>query len=46
MALAMLAVGMHNDIISMFEYCCHQTGKTGEDLTMFINSLRIPANTI
>lgn len=37
-------ISLHNDIINMFEYCCHQTGKTGEGLTMLINTLRIPEN--
>lgn len=37
-------IGMHNDIIDMFEYSCHQIDVSGEDLTMLINSLRIPEN--
>ena len=30
------------DIIDMFEFCCHQIDVSGEDLTTLLTSLRIP----
>lgn len=37
-------IGMHNDIIDMFEYCCSQIDVSGEDLTTLLSSLRIPTD--
>lgn len=35
---------MHNDIIDMFEFSCHQIDVSGEDLTTLLSALRIPTN--
>lgn len=37
-------ITMHNEIINLFEYCCYQIDVSDEELTMLINSLRIPEN--
>ena len=37
-------ISMHNEIINLFEFCCYQIDVSGEELTMLINSLRIPEN--
>ncbi len=37
-------ISMHNEIINLFEYCCYQIDVSGEELTILINSLRIPEN--
>lgn len=37
-------ISMHNDIIDMFEFCCHEIDVSGEDLTTLLSALRIPTN--
>lgn len=35
---------MHNDIIDMFEFSCHQSGILTDDISSLLSNLRIPTN--
>ena len=35
---------MHNDIIDMFEFSCHQSGILTDDISSLLSTLRLPTN--